>query len=84
MTGAAGDLQATTFASQLRMLDAPREDTPARIVALPVPPGTRDFLPPLEGSREALVLYVRQLEDRGDPAAQARLERLRAWAREAG
>jgi phospholipase C len=62
MQQAAGPLRANTFGPELKKLDAPRKDTPMTLTAAPTPKAMAAMSePPIQGSREALLLYVQSL-----------------------
>jgi len=66
MQASAGAKQANTFADELTKLSAPRTDTPETLTAKapPIARGMRTLAePPIEGSREALLMYVDQLPE---------------------
>ncbi len=77
----AGALQANSFASELSKRTTPRTDTPAQLRAATAPRGARVVKTPapVEGSREALMLYVAGLAEPG-PAPKG----MRARAAPAG
>jgi hypothetical protein len=60
----AGQSRANTFAAELKRLAAPRQDTPAKL-QVPQLRAARAAAPtpPVEGSREALVMFVEQLPE---------------------
>ena len=74
-------LQANSFASELSKRTTPRTDTPAQLRAATAPRGARVVKTPapVEGSREALMLYVAGLAEPG-PAPKG----MRARAAPAG
>jgi len=78
---AAGALQANSFASELTKRTTPRTDTPAQLRAATPPRGAlaAQTPVPVEGSREALMLYVAGLAEPG-PAPKG----MRARATPAG
>ena len=66
MQASAGTKRANTFADELTKLSAPRTDTPETLTAKapPIARGMRTLAePPIEGSREALLMYVDQLPE---------------------
>lgn len=78
MQAQAGSARANSFASELTKRTTPRGDTPEAItVQAPLAAGMLDSAePPIEGSREALLLYVQSLPDTGDaPVLKARARR---------
>ena len=64
---AAGALQANSFASELAKRTTPRTDTPSQLLAATAPRGAlvAQTPAPVEGSREALMLYVAGLAEPG-------------------
>ena len=70
MQEAAGEYRANSFHSELIQLSTPREDTPEKLTAANIPQekvmisqsGEEVSMePPIEGSREALLMFVEQL-----------------------
>jgi phospholipase C len=62
----AGDARANTFAAELTKLQAPRRDTPEVLQAAAIPRvlgAMAAVEPPIEGSREALLMFVGQLPE---------------------
>lgn len=73
MQASAGNKQANTFAEELLTLDLPRTDTPETLTAKSPPMArSRRALaePPIEGSREALLMYVNQLPEQVSGASK--------------
>jgi phospholipase C len=57
----ASDLRANTFGPELMKRSTPRQDTPAALKAPMVKAAKAVIEPPIEGSREALLMFVDQL-----------------------
>jgi len=72
MQSGAGALRSNTFAPELLKRRTPRTDTPSRLT-VPTLRAARTLVePPIEGSRESLLLYIDQLPG-GSPAPGATL-----------
>jgi phospholipase C len=70
MQDSAGELRSNTFGPELLKREKPRDDAPIKLTASPIPKGTGvQTDPPIEGSREALLMYVDQLP--GPPSVSA-------------
>lgn len=66
MTDVAGALKVNSFGSELAKLGAPRTDTPAQLPVVNVLAArTKAVEPPIEGAREALLMYVQTLPEPG-------------------
>ena len=61
MQAGAGNLRANTFGPELLKRQTPRQDTPEKIGVPLVKAAKSNSVPPIEGARESLVLYVDQL-----------------------
>jgi len=76
MQAGAGTLRANTFASELTKRQTPRTNTPASIAHREVKAARLAVIePPIEGSREALLMYVTQLPE---PASEIKSAATRA------
>jgi phospholipase C len=69
----AGAMRANTFGPELTKLEAPRQDAPAAlpVVQKPHALALAAAEPPIEGSREALLIFAEQLPEPGAGAARA-------------
>jgi phospholipase C len=69
MQEAAGPQRANTFAPELLKRKTPRLDTPAKLSAPALKAAMSSIEPPIEGSREALLMFIDQLPG-GSPTGQ--------------
>jgi phospholipase C len=70
MQEAAGSLRANTFSPELLKRTSPRLDTPVRLSAPTLKAAISRVEPPIEGSREALLMFVDQLPG-GSPTGES-------------
>lgn len=85
MQADAGVYRTNTFADDLRKRTSIRTDTPEKLDPTPVPvPRAATTEPPIEGAREALLLYIQQLPDPAATPQKVRSAKVKAQAKPSG
>lgn len=85
MQADAGAYRTNTFADDLRKRTSIRTDTPEKLDPTPVPVSRAATTePPIEGAREALLLYIQQLPDPAAIPQKIRSAKVKAQAKPSG